>query len=78
MKHRMIWILLSMIAAVILIFTVTGAALAAVCWCDSDLGPMAVVAEERNSEHAYKAEGKVISVPVQAVSISKGGANTHK
>lgn len=78
MKHRIVKMWLIVVLVAVLLFTTTGAALAAVTWCDADLGPMAVVAEKRNSEHAYKAEGMVIFVPLQAVSISKDGTNTHK
>ncbi len=78
MKSGIVKVWLTVVLVAMLLFITTGASLAALSWCDNDLGPMATIAEERNSDKAYKAEEITISVPTVAVSIAKQGTNPHK
>lgn len=63
-----------------------GVAEAGIAWCIADLGPMATIAEERNSPQAATAEALVVTVPSVAISDTKDvdgdgipdGTNPHK
>ncbi len=65
--------------AMIISLAVGQVASAAVTWCADDLGPMSTTAEQHISGQGASIQGNhIVAVPVQAVSVLKGGTNPNK
>ncbi len=79
MKKVMLIVVTPIIATVAVSLIVGQVASAAVTWCADDLGPMSTTAEKHISAQAATIQGNhVVAVPVQAVSVEKGGTNLNK
>lgn len=74
---RVVGIVIAVVGLAVFLIVNSRTAEAGISWCGGDLAPMATIAEERNSPNS---QGELLDfpVPAQAVSVDKGGSNTHK